>query len=130
MFDQGLALPKRRVQSLFIIVAGKAYPAYFILTLAHRLATGHDKHKKWEKSTAKSIFKTLGVEVRRASPQFVRSSSDVPVPGKKNGRPKLPPTERGRTIALYLKPVDQAVFLRYGKTVQDGLRALILAAKE
>ena len=36
MFDEG-ELPRRRVQSLFITVSGKTYPAYFILSLAHAL---------------------------------------------------------------------------------------------
>ena len=129
MFDKG-ALPRRRVQSLFITVSGKSYPAYFILTLAHRL-TGRDKRKKWDESTTRAFFKTLGVRLRRTSAQYIRVSRSVfPSVPRKNGRPPRLPSERGRTIALYLKPADQAVCLRYGKTIQDGLQALILAAKE
>ena len=77
MFDSGCALPARQVQSLFIIMSGKSYPAYFIRTLAHRLATGEEKRSRSrvDKMATLSFFKSLGVEIQHTPAQYIRIPS-------------------------------------------------------
>ena len=46
-------------------------------------------------------------------------------PKPKRGRPPLPDSERGRMVHVYLRAPELAACERRGKTVQDGLRAII-----
>lgn len=48
-------------------------------------------------------------------------------PKPKRGRPKLPAGQRGRRVALYLSAAEVRACLARGKTVQDGIRAIIAA---
>lgn len=49
-------------------------------------------------------------------------------PKTKRGRPTLPAEQKGSVVSIYLVPEQKDICLRFGDTVQDGLREVIRLA--